>query len=93
MVIKPKRKSLQPYNRGNPYDDRRGSSNDHVQLPDIYGNVNGSALGRPYPFTNATEQNNVMITKLLNRKKSYERMMRVEDGNGGSQSVLQGNIR
>jgi hypothetical protein len=34
-----------------------------------------------------------MITKLLNRKKSYERMMRVEDGNGGSQSVLQGNIR
>lgn len=84
-MIKPKRKSLQPYNRAHPYDDRRGSSNDHVVLPDIYGNVNSSQIGRPYPFTNnAAEQSNVMITKLLNRKKSYERMMRVEEGGNGS---------
>jgi hypothetical protein len=33
-----------------------------------------------------------MISKLLNRKKSYERMMRVDESSG-SQSVLQGNIR
>jgi len=33
-----------------------------------------------------------MIAKLLNRKKSYERMMRI-DGESGSQSVLQGNLR
>jgi len=33
-----------------------------------------------------------MISKLLNRKKSYEKMMRVDD-TGGSQSVLQGNLR
>lgn len=52
-----------------------------VELPDIYGKVSQIAV------------NPVHIGQLLNRKKSYERMMRVEDTHQRSEQVLPRGMR
>ena len=77
-----------------PYDDRRHNGPD-ISLPQIsnsskhHGNQNpsyneGNSVGRPYAYkSNIDQQNTAMIAKLMSRKKSYERMMKVDEGNGG----------
>lgn len=78
--VKPKgRRSNADMYLQSPYEERRGVSNDHVSLPDIY-NANAPRIGQPYPYKSTLDQqNSAMINKLLNRKKSYERMMRAGD--------------
>ena len=42
----------------------------------------GSSLGRHYAYKSAIDsQNTAMIAKLMSRKKSYERMMSIDDNN------------
>lgn len=64
-----------------------------MSLPDIY-NAAAPRIGQPYPYKSAVDQqNNVMINKLLNRKKSYERMMRNGDSEDNRAKVRGGYIQ
>ena len=65
-----------------PYDDRRHQqhiyidrfSRKDIALPEIQG-------ARGYAYKSAIDQqNSAMLAKLMTRKKSYERMMKYEDG-------------
>ena len=73
-----------------PYDDRRHQD---LSLPEIqgsnkagshlqmYNDVGGQSVGRPYAYKSTIDnQNSAMIAKLMSRKKSYERIMKLDDG-------------
>ena len=49
------------------------------------GSQGGSSLGRHYAYKSAIDsQNSAMIAKLMSRKKSYERMMSIEENSSMS---------
>lgn len=82
---------LSPQGNSLGYDERRAPSNDGLSLPEL-PNKNSNQyhsnhnLGRAYPYKSSMEQqNSAMIQKLMTRKKSYERMMKLEDVSGGRQ--------
>jgi hypothetical protein len=56
-----------------------------IQLPEIRGGSQASINygdNRGYHYKSGIDQqNNAMISKLMSRKKSYERMMNVDPGN------------
>jgi len=46
-------------------------------------------MGRPYVYKSTIDQqNSAMIAKLMSRKKSYERIMRLEDNLQGRQQTI-----
>lgn len=79
-----------------PYDDRRSqgpdislpqisNSSKHHQVvgggPNNQSYNEANSVGRQYAYkSNIDQQNTAMIAKLMSRKKSYERMMKVDDG-------------
>ena len=79
-----------------PYEEqRRIGSIDAIQLPEIQSSKNGNqpydnsvnnSRGGVYNYKSTIDQqNSAMISKLMSRKKSYERMM---IGNEGQPSRL-----
>lgn len=53
-------------------------------MPDIYGSGKASHIGiRNYSHNEGSGLNQVGVSQLLNRKKSYERMMRIDEVNNG----------
>ena len=79
-----------------PYEEqRRVGSIDAIQLPEIQSNKHANQ-GLPYDNNMSNgrgvynykstidQQNSAMISKLMSRKKSYERMMVGNDGQSGS---------
>ena len=71
-----------------PYDDaRRHGVDSGIQLPEIRGGQSsvdyasrGANSGYHYK-SGIDQQNNAMISKLMSRKKSYERMMNIDNSN------------
>ena len=67
-----------------PYDDvrRQGNGDGGIQLPEIRGgsqaNIDYGSRGYSYK-SGIDQQNNAMISKLMSRKKSYERMMNIDN--------------
>ena len=75
-----------------PYDDRRHAGD--LSLPEISGTGKGGgshlamyndggvqSVGRPYAYKSTIDnQNSAMIAKLMSRKKSYERIMKLDEG-------------
>lgn len=68
-----------------PYDEqRRVGSIDAIQLPEIQSNkisnYESNSRGGVYNYKSTIDQqNSAMISKLMSRKKSYERMMSVNE--------------
>ena len=66
-----------------PYENRSRHGGE-IQLPEIQGSKNSygdaQSVGRPYNYKSTIDQqNSAMISKLMSRKKSYERMMKIEE--------------